>query len=69
MNFETLQEEYDRIKGIAYEVMNILALAAYVEGQVMAKPLDKEESRGLIAILDNYRGLIEGALPPQRSED
>jgi hypothetical protein len=69
MNFETLQEEYDRIKGIAYEVRNILALAAYVEGQVMAKPLDKEESRGLIAILDNYRGLIEGALPPQGSEE
>jgi hypothetical protein len=60
MTHEQLQEEYERITGIAGEVSNILALAA----RVITEPLEKDELAGLVSVLLNYQGLIDGALPP-----
>jgi hypothetical protein len=64
MNHEELQEEYERITGIAREVSCVLALAA----KVIQKPLEKDETAGLKSIFLNYQGLIDGALPPQKQE-
>jgi hypothetical protein len=61
MTDEQLQKEYEYITDIAYEVSNVLALAA----RAIKGPLEKDEAMGLISILLNYQGLIDGALPPR----
>jgi hypothetical protein len=60
LSYEQLQEEYERIIGIAREVSGVLALAAHI----VRRPLEKDEATGLISVLLNYQGLIDGALPP-----
>jgi hypothetical protein len=60
MTHEQLQEEYDRISGIACEVADILALIT----KVLQEPLEEDETRGLISVVNNYRSLIDGAVPP-----
>jgi hypothetical protein len=61
LTYEQLQEEYERITGIAREVSGVLALAA----RIVRGPLEKDEATGLISVLLNYQGLIDGALPPR----
>jgi hypothetical protein len=60
LSYEQLREEYERITGIAHEVSGVLALAA----RIVRGPLEKDETTGLISVLLNYQGLIDGALPP-----
>jgi hypothetical protein len=64
LTYEQLQEEYERITGIAREVSGVLALAA----RIVRGPLEKDEAMGLSSVLLNYQELIDGALPPQKQE-
>jgi hypothetical protein len=61
LSYEQLQEEYERMTSIAREVSGILALAA----RIVREPLEKDETTGLVSLLLNYQGLIDGALPPE----
>jgi hypothetical protein len=62
MTYEQLQEEYEQLTSIAYEVSGVLALAA----GVLKEPLEKDEVMGLVSVLLNYTSLIDGFVLPRR---
>jgi hypothetical protein len=61
MTLEEAIPELDRMRGISREIMDVMALTIAV---VQGEPLGKDETAGLVSVLENYRGLIAGALPP-----